>query len=195
MCRLTGTLVANQLLLFTLPTGINLLDYDIRVKLHMTLANNEAQNQYTFFSIRYNGVFNGKMVWTNSIHSDSDFGTAGAYAQNYLYPYFAYINSYNSLSTIQAINTDFEISKSNHPTWEYSPITTKFYSSVSATNAGAVSSDQRFQEQIGTIQSIGNGSTLINIITSITIGQAGAVGRNGLGGVPCELIVWIKRKT
>jgi hypothetical protein len=194
-CILTGTLVANTLLTFTLPSGVNLVDYDMRVKLHMTLANNEAQNTYTFFSIRYNSVFSGKMIWTNSIHTDTDFGQAGAYPQNYLYPYFAYVNSYNSVSTVQGINTDFEISKSNHPTWEYSPIMTRFNSIISATNSGPTSSDYRFQEQIGHIQSAGNGSTLISTISTIGIGQAGGVGRNGLGGVPCELTVWLKRKT
>jgi hypothetical protein len=63
----------------------------MRVKLHMTLANDGSQSSYTFFSIRYNSIFNGKMIWTNSIHGDSDFGGAGTYAQNYLYPYFCLI--------------------------------------------------------------------------------------------------------
>lgn len=175
----------------TLPTSVNLQNYDMEIQLEAMLENSGTAN--TLFTIYYNGYINGRSTWTNQIHGNGEFGTSGSYPQCWLNPVWCYVPSYDSTSTIQYISSVFRVSKNPYTNTSYSPIITRFATAVGATMGTA---NQRFQDQTGHIQS-GQGGSGFPTISTITIAQysgAGGTFRNSYSGTPAQMIIYLKRK-
>lgn len=206
----TVTLNSSGLTTITLPgTGVNLNDYDIDLRINMTFANSGTQNNYTFFGIQYNGYNNGNCSWTNHRHGNADFvnenpnngyavagGTPGGYyIQSFLNPYFGFILTYDSASTIQFLSSNITINKTNYTSTQYAPVMTKFSTTVGAINSTTVTANDRLWTQNGMIQSGQNGGTGgFPEIRTISINQF-SVQRNQYSGVPVQFVVWLKRRT
>lgn len=206
----TVTLNSSGLTTITLPgTGVNLNDYDIDLRINMTFANSGTQNNYTFFGIQYNGYNNGNCSWTNHRHGNADFvnenpnngyavagGTPGGYyIQSFLNPYFGFILTYDSASTIQFLSSNITINKTNYTSTQYAPIMTKFSTTVGSINSTTVTANDRLWTQNGMIQSGQNGGTGgFPEIRTISINQF-SVQRDQYSGVPVQFVVWLKRRT
>ena len=208
----TATLVSGGLTTITLPgTGVNLNDYDIDLRINMTFANSGTQNDYTFFGIQYNGYNNGNCSWTNHRHGNANFvnenpnngygspvvgGTPGGfYIQSFLNPYFGFILSYDSASTIQFLSSNITINKTNYTSTQYAPIMTKFSTTVGSINSTTVTANDRLWTQNGMIQSGQNGGTGgFPEIRTISINQF-STQRDQYSGVPVQFVVWLKRRT
>lgn len=202
----TVNLVNNGLTTVTLPgSGVNLQIYDIELRISMTFAN--TGSSYTFFTIQYNGYYNGSMTWTNHRNQNVNFandnpnngynivtnGTPGGfYLQSFLNPYFGFILPYDSVSSIQFLSSSMVISKTNYAS-DYAPILTKFSTTVGASDRTPVTANDRMWTQNGMIQSGQNYSTTFPNILTVSIGQFNA-SRDQYSGVPCQFTFWLKKK-
>jgi hypothetical protein len=205
----TVNLNSSGLTTVTLPsTGVNLNDYEIELRINMTFAN--SGSDYTFFGIHYNGYYNGITTWTNHRNQGVDFantnvnngfptlsgGTPGGfYIQSYLNPYFGFILPFDSVASIQFLSSKITINKTNYNSTQYAPIMTKFLTSVGAVNGTPVSSNDRMWTQDGMMQSgQQSGTGGFPEIRTISISQFNAP-RDQYSGVPCQFVIWLKRKT
>lgn len=202
----TVTLNNSGLTTVTLPgSGVNLQNYDIELRISMTFEN--SGTGYTFFAIQYNSYYNGITTWTNHRNRGADFvntnvnngfpsvpdGTPGGfYIQSYLNPYFGFILPYDSTSSIQFLSSSLVISKTNYSS-DYSPVLTKFITTVGTSNRTPVSSNDRMWTQDGMIQSGQNYSTTFPNISTVSITMANQA-RTQYSGVPCQFTFWIKKK-
>lgn len=195
----------------TLPgTGVNLNNYDIELRINMSFNHSGTQNSYTFFGIQYNGYNNGVCNWTNHRHANLDFvnenpnngygspvvgGTPGGfYMQSFLGPYFGFMLTYDSISSIQFLSSNITINKTNYTSTQYAPVMTKFTTTVGTSNGAPITAGERMWTQNGMIQSgQNNGSGGFPEIRTISISQS-TVGRSQYPGVPCEFCVWLKKK-
>lgn len=193
----------------TLPgNGVNLNNYDIELRINMSFNHSGTQNSYTFLGIQYNGYNNGVCNWTNHRHQNLDFvnenpnngypvtgGTPGGfYMQSFLGPYFGFILTYDSISSIQFLSSNITINKTNYTSTQYAPVMTKFTTTVGTSNGAPITAGERMWTQNGMIQSgQNNGSGGFPEIRTISISQS-TVGRSQYPGVPCEFVVWLKKK-
>jgi hypothetical protein len=207
----TVNIVSNTLSVITLPSSVNLNNYDIDMRINCVLKNDGNLNTYTFFNIRYNSLYAGKMTWANRIHNGYDFSAipdngynnptsgqgGGTYQQCYTNPYFCYVPSYNSATRYQFFTTDFKISNNKAPITDLEVITTRFRTTVGQVLGSYLDTDAytgRFQDQEGVIQTATTGGTNFPSITTITIGQAGGSGRNNYLNSPAEVVIWLNKK-
>ena len=204
----TVTLNSSGLTTITLPsTGVNLNDYDIDLRINMTFAN--SGSGYTFFAIQYNGYYNGASTWTNHRNQGIDFANTspnngypsigatpgGFYMQSYLNPYFGFILPFDSASSIQFLSSKITINKTNYTSTTYAPIMTKFSTTVGAVNSTPVTANDRIWNTDGMIQSgQNNGTGGFPEIRTISISMANQA-RDQYSGVPCQFVVWLKRRT
>jgi len=202
----TVTLNNSGLTTVTLPgSGINLQNYDIELRINMTFEN--SGSGYTFFTIQYNGYYNGSTTWSNHRNQNVNFandnpnngynlvnnGTPGGYyMQSFLNPYFGFILGYDSASSIQFLSSSLVINKTNYVS-DYSPVLTKFTTTVGASDRTPVTYNDRMWTQTGMIQSGQNYSTTFPNILTVSIGQYNA-SRTQYSGVPCQFTFWIKKK-
>lgn len=207
----TVNIVSNTLSVITLPSSVNLNNYDIDMRINCVLKNDGSINTYTFFNIRYNSLYSGKMTWANRIHNGYDFSAipdngynnptsgqgGGTYQQCYTNPYFCYVPSYNSATRYQFFTTDFKISNNKAPITDLEVITTRFRTTVGQVLGSIIDTDYntgRFQDQEGVIQTATAGGSNFPSITTITIGQAGGTGRNNYLNSPAQVVIWLKKK-
>ena len=207
----TVNIVSNTLSVITLPSSVNLNNYDIDMRINCVLKNDGNQSTYTFFNIRYNSLYAGKMTWANRIHNGYDFSAipdngynnpvdgqgGGTYQQCYTNPYFCYVPSYNSATRYQFFTTDFKISNNKAPITDLEVITTRFRTTVGQVLGSIIDTDYntgRFQDQEGVIQTATAGGSNFPSITTITIGQAGGTGRNNYLNSPAQVVIWLKKK-
>jgi hypothetical protein len=207
----TVNIVSNTLSVITLPSSVNLNNYDIDMRINCVLKNDGNQSTYTFFNIRYNSLYAGKMTWANRIHNGYDFSAipdngyndpvsgqgGGTYQQCYTNPYFCYVPSYNSATRYQFFTTDFKISNNKAPITDLEVITTRFRTTVGQVLGSYIDTDYntgRFQDQEGVIQTATAGGSNFPSITTITIGQAGGTGRNNYLNSPAQVVIWLKKK-
>ena len=207
----TVNIIANTLSVITLPSSVNLNNYDIDMRINCVLKNDGSINTYTFFNIRYNSLYSGKMTWANRIHNGYDFSAipdngynnptsgqgGGTYQQCYTNPYFCYVPSYNSATRYQFFTTDFKISNNKAPITDLEVITTRFRTTVGQVLGSLIDTDintGRFQDQEGVIQTATAGGSNFPSITTITIGQAGGTGRNNYLNSPAQVVIWLKKK-
>jgi len=207
----TVAIVSNTLSVITLPSSVNLNNYDIDMRINCVFKNDGNLNTYTFFNIRYNSLYSGKMTWANRIHNGYDFSAipdngynnptsgqgGGTYQQCYTNPYFCYVPSYNSATRYQYFTTDFKISNNKAPITDLDVITTRFRTTVGQVLGSYLDTDVntgRFQDQEGVIQTATTGGTNFPSITTITIGQAGGTGRDSYLNSPAQVVIWLNKK-
>jgi len=120
----------------------------------------------------------------------------GFYMQSFLGPYFGFSLTYFNYSptAIQFLSSKLTINKTNYNSTTYAPIMTKYETTAGTSNGTPFLSDSRMWTQNGMIQSGQNSGTGgFPEIRTISVSQS-TTGRNQLSGVPCEFVVWLKKK-
>jgi hypothetical protein len=178
----------------TLPTPIDLQTFDMEILFEAYLALSGTAN--TLFTISFNGYYSGRCTWTNQIHGNGEFVTAGSYPQSWTNPVFGYVPNQASVgaSTPQYISSTMRVSKNPYASATLSPIIIRFQTAV---GANFITSDQAFQNQEGHIQVNYANSSNTQIISTITIGQysgSGGTFRSSASGISARLTTHIRRK-
>jgi hypothetical protein len=195
----TTNFIYNGLTTITLPAnGVNLNQFDIILKINVTFANSGTTGGLSFFTIQYNSNYDGRSVWTNNGNTNTDFTNTpynagnGFYVQTFLNPYFAFISNYDSVSSIQFLSSDMIISKTNYDS-DYSPIMTKFETTVGASNRTPVTAGGRMWFQQGMIQGGTNYNNIFPEIRTISLGATYSP-RESYSGVPAQFVIWLRKK-
>jgi hypothetical protein len=153
---------------------------------------------YTFWEANINnatGALDHRQLWQNMIHGNQDFVNlavnTNVFLQSYNRPVYAFTYSVDS-STLQSVNTDWEISLSNSGTGDFNSalISNNFRTSVGIVSGQTVvSTNNHFQRQQGTILSaVKNNNPSINTINIYGTGGEAARSYN------TKVEIWLKQR-